>query len=184
MGQIRQPRPALLIAAVFSRYESALDWTRVRGQRQWGPLALASEAFDFDDTPYYEQTMGPALKKQLLAFDRMTDQGNLVRIKLDTNDWESEYARDHEHPEVRPLNIDPGYLTEAKFVLATTKDRDHRLYLGDGIFAEVTLYYHGRRWCDRPWTYPDYQRPEYHDFFSRCRDLLRGKLREMPKSPD
>jgi hypothetical protein len=44
-------------------------------------------------------------------------------------------------PEPRPLNLDPGYLTEAKLVLATTKDRNHRLYLDRGIFAEVTLCY-------------------------------------------
>lgn len=182
MGQIREPRPALLVMAVFSRHEPALEWSRARAEQAWSPLALASDVFEFDETPYYEKTMGPGLKKQLLAFERLTDPGRLAAIKLQTNQWEVDYVAANDWPEPRPLNLDPGYLTEAKLVLATTKDRDHRMYLGAGIFAEVTLFYHGGRWRDRPWTYPDYQREEYHDFFSRCREYLRGKLRELPDS--
>jgi len=182
MGQIHESRPALLIMAVFSRYEDALNWSRTQAGQAWSPLALTSDVFDFDDTTYYEKTMGPALKKQLLAFEQLTDAGRLAEIKLETNDWEEAYARTHDWPEPRPLNLDPGYITEAKLVLATTKDRDHRIYLGAGIFAEVTLSYHDRRWQNRPWTYPDYQRPAYHQFFSDCREFLRNKLRD-PSNP-
>jgi hypothetical protein len=184
MGDIREPKPSLLIMAVFSRYESALAWSRLKGEQDWGPMALTSDLFDFDETPYYEKTMGPGLKKQLLAFEQLAGPGKLAEIKLATNQWELEYAGEHEWPESRPLNLDPGYITEAKLVLATTKDRDHRIYLADGIFAEVTLHYHGGRWRDRPWTYPDYQRPEYHEFFSRCRAFLREKLRATSESPN
>lgn len=176
MGQICEPRPVLLVMAIFSRYEAGLDWSRTRAGQAWSPLALASDVFEFEETPYYEKTMGPALKKQLLAFEQLADPGRLAAIKLETNQWEAEYAREHDWPEPRPLNLDPGYITEAKLVLATTKDRDHRIYLDGGIFAEVTLFYHAGRWRDRPWTYPDYQRGEYHEFFSRCREFLRGKL--------
>ena len=182
MGQICLPRPVLLIMAVFSRYEEALEWSRQQAAQAWGPLALSSDVFDFDETPYYEKSMGPALKKQLLAFSQLIDPGQLADIKLATNQWEVDYATQQPRPEPRPVNLDPGYLTEAKLVLATTKDRDHRMYIGQGIFAEVTLYYHGRRWCDRPWTYPDYQRDDYHQFFSRCREFLREQLRDPPKS--
>jgi hypothetical protein len=67
-------------------------------------------------------------------------------------------------------------LTEAKLVLATTKDRDHRLYLGRGIFAEVTLYYQRTAgWQTREWTYPDYRSAAYQAFFQQCRDYLRRK---------
>ena len=64
-----------------------------------------------------------------------------------------------------------------KLVLATTKDRDHRLYLGEGIYAEVTLHYQGGAWRARPWTYPDCARGDYHEFFLRCREHLRGRQR-------
>ena len=97
----------------------------------------------------------------------------LPEWKLASNQWEIDYQQLGRHPEPRPLNLDPGYLTEAKLVLATTKDRDHRLYLSRGIFAEVTLHFHRGTWEARPWTYPDYQRADYHEFFLRCREYLR-----------
>jgi len=75
----------------------------------------------------------------------------------------------------RPLNLDPGYLTEAKLVLASTKDHAHRIYLGRGIYAEVTLHYQNGRWQSHDWTYPDFQRPDYHLFFSQCRDFFRRR---------
>jgi hypothetical protein len=69
----------------------------------------------------------------------LIDPGRLAEIKRLTNEWEAEYAALEIHPEPRPLNLDPGYITAAKLVLASTKDQGHRIYLRDGIFAEVTL---------------------------------------------
>ena len=76
----------------------------------------------------------------------------------------------------RPINIDPGYVTEAKLILATIKDRDHRVYLGEGIYGEVTLAYYGKKWNPSRWTYPDYVSPENLDFVENCRLRLRQKL--------
>ena len=82
----------------------------------------------------------------------------------------------------RPLNIDPGYLTEAKVVLMTTKDRDHRLYVGKGIYAEVTLFFQlPGKWMSSRWTYPDYKCEAWHEFFFACRDYLRQHLQQQPK---
>ena len=122
--------------------------------------------------------MGAGLKKVLLAYERLIDPKRLVDLKHQTNDWEDEYQRIADHPEARPLNLDPGYVTHAKLVLATTKDRDHRIYLGRGIFAEVTLHFQrGRGWIPREWTYADYRSEGYHDFLTRCRAYLRGRNR-------
>jgi len=167
-----------MLLGAFSRYDEALDWARQETERLWGPIALVSEAFAFDDTQYYEPSMGPDLKKTFFAFDTLIDSGELAQIKCSTNELEEQYGATHPWPESRPLNLDPGYLTEAKLVLATTKDRDHRIHLGHGIFAEVTLYYHGGAWLARDWTYPDYRSPKYHEFLNQCRDFLRTRLRE------
>ena len=78
----------------------------------------------------------------------------------------------------RPLNLDPGYLSEAKLVLATTKDRDHRIYLGQGIFAECTLYFHKQQWQPRDWTYPDFCSTPYRSFLAECRDYLGERYRQ------
>ncbi len=74
------------------------------------------------------------------------------------------------------MNIDPGYLTLSKLVLASAKDRSHRLYVADGIYAEECLYYLERRWQARPWTYPDYQRDDFQAFFVEVRELLKRLL--------
>jgi hypothetical protein len=176
MGQIRLHHPVLLMLAAFSRHEPALDWAWQQAAQQWGPIALASERFAFEDTNFYQQTMGVGLQKQLVAFERLVDPAVLVECKHQANQWEAAYRAATDWPELRPLNLDPGYLTEAKLVLATTKDRDHRVYLDRGIYAEVTLFYQrGQGWQARQWTYPDYRRPEYHQFLTRCRTYLRQR---------
>jgi hypothetical protein len=172
MGDIHEPAPVLLIVAASSRYVEALEWARKRSSDQYGPVALASDAFDFTETDYYTATMGEGLKKQFFAFERLIDPAALADIKRQTNEWEAEYALLGRHPEPRPLNLDPGYLTPAKLVLASTKDHAHRIYLRNGIFAEVTLAFRAGRWQPLEWTYPDYRRDDYQLFFTRCRELL------------
>ena len=180
MGEIRQQRPVLLITAVSSRYENAIEnWTRESAVRNWGGIVLESPLFDFDETSFYTKTMGADLKKKLFAFEHLVDPSSLSAIKLQSNEWEHEYKSTHNHLEERPLNIDPGYLTEAKLVLATTKDRDHRIYLKDGIFAEVTLFMKQGAWHSSRWTYPDYKRADFHQFFNQCRQYLRNRYASM-----
>ncbi len=176
------PKPVLIICALISRYQEACDWGCEHLAKQFGEIALRSVAFDHRETTYYEASMGPDLKKWFVAFTGTADSAMLADWKLATNAMEVEYASLGRHSEARPLNLDPGYLTEAKLVLATTKDRDHRLYLRDGIYAEVTLRYQAGGWKSQPWTYPDYQRADFHAFFMRCREYLRSLDRVPPSS--
>ena len=178
MGQIHSPGPVVPIVAAFSRYDEALDWGRQRAMAALGEIALESPRFDFGQTDYYAATMGDGLKKCFWAFAGLRDPAELVDWKLAANDWEAEYARRAAHPEARPLNLDPGYLTLAKLVLASTKDHAHRIYLSRGIYAEVTLYFKDGRWQHREWTFPDYRRADYQQFFSECREYLRRRERE------
>lgn len=175
MGDIRPLPPAMLIAAVITRYAEALRWTIERAATNWGPPALQSPTFRFDETSYYVPTMGTELGKTFLAFEPPFDAGTLADVKHRTNAWEAEYAAAAGHAESRPLNIDPGYITTAKLVLASTKDHAHRIYLRDGMFAEITLMYRHGRWESHEFTFPDYRRADYHEFFSQCRDRLRSR---------
>ncbi|HTQ39160.1 MAG TPA: DUF4416 family protein [Pirellulales bacterium] len=176
MGSPVEPAPVLLILAAFSRHEQALVWARETAESHWGSVALTSPAFEFNETDYYTASMGPALKKQFFAFEKMINPERLIDFKLQSNTWEAEYAGLKKHPEPRPLNLDPGYITLAKLVLASTKDHSHRLYLGRGIYAEITLSFRGGGWQASEWTYPDYRRPDFQQFFDDCRGYFKQQL--------
>jgi hypothetical protein len=178
MATPRTPAPALLVVAVFSRHDEARAWTRERLEEAHGPVALASEPFAFHHTTYYERTMGPDLRKQLLAFRDLVDEGCLAEVKLRANALEGALAAQGTFPERRPVNIDPGLLTLGKFVLATTKDQAHRIYLGQGIYAEVTLRFHDGAFEPWPWTYADYREPSVRAFLRGARDYYRRRLGE------
>jgi hypothetical protein len=172
MGEIHSSLPVLFMIAATSRHAAALEWALERSVKAHGPIAIESEPFDFVETDYYTATMGAGLKKQFFAFEQLIDPASLAAIKIATNKWEAEYAASGRHVEQRPLNLDPGYITPAKLVLASTKDHAHRIYLGTGIYAEVTLNYRQRQWQPLDWTYPDYRRADYQAFFTQCRDWL------------
>ena len=93
-------------------------------------------------------------------------------IKLSTNRLEQSLSVNGK----RTVNIDPGYLTPARVVLASTKDFGHRLYLGRGIYGEVTLMYQKKEFRPLPWTYPDYRSEPYHRFFE---ELLRVYMAQL-----
>jgi len=178
MPDPRPPAPVLLVVAAFSRHAAALDWGRERLERTCGPVALASAPFDFHHTAYYEAAMGSGLRKCLFAFRDLVSPDCLPALKLHTNAIEAEAAGGGTYPERRPLNLDPGVLSLGKFVLATTKDQAHRVYLRDGIFAEVTLRFEAGAFEPWPWTYADYREGIVREFLREARDYYRGRLRE------
>jgi hypothetical protein len=178
MADCHFPAPVLLVVAAFSRHETALDWGRARLAHAFGPLGLASPPFVFNQTRYYERSMGSDLRKQFLAFANLVDAGELASIKLHTNALERELASMGGWEVQRPLNLDPGILNLGKFMLATTKDQAHRIYLHDGIFAEVTLRFEHGAFEPWPWTYADYREPELHRFLFDARNYYKRRLQE------
>jgi Domain of unknown function (DUF4416) len=169
------PDPALLVVAAFSRHREALLWARARLEETYGPVALASDPFLFNQTSYYEPTMGPELSKQLLAFEQLVRPDCLPDVKRHTIGLEKQLIAARAYPEPRPINLDPGLLFLGKFLLATTKDQSHRIYLRDGIFAEVTLRYQNGAFEPWPWTYADYRLPGVHGFLQQARDFYRRR---------
>ena len=177
MGEPREPDPVLLVVAAFSRHADTLARAHAALEQAFGPVALAGEPFAFDQTAYYERSMGTGLRKQLLAFRNLVPADALPDLKHRTNALERELAAAGTYPEPRPLNVDPGLLALGKFLLATTKDQGHRVYLRDGIHAEVTLRFQGGLWKAFPWTYADYRLPGVHSFLLRARSYYRDRLR-------
>lgn len=170
MAQPRPARPVKLFVGLLSGDRDLLRRARQLLTRRFGPVDLESDIWPFDSTDYYRDQMGPNLQRSFISFAGLVPPDQLADVKLETNALEAEIADQCLRPEApRPVNIDPGYLDLTKLVLATTKDRGHRIYLRNGIYAEVTLQYAQGAWQALPWTYPDYRRPEYHAYFARLR---------------
>jgi hypothetical protein len=139
-----------------------------------GPIDLRSEPQPFDMTTYYEAEMGPNLLRKFVAFEHLASPGRLAEIKHATNAIEAHLAAGSDLP--RPINLDPGYVTTAKLVLASMKDFSHRVYLRDGVYAEVTLVYKHHQWQATPWTFPDYGSGRYDEFLSRARTCYHDQV--------
>jgi hypothetical protein len=181
MNPRRLPDPVLLVVAIFSRHDEALQWGQSKLEGLYGPVGLASPDFLFNQTQYYQAAMGTGLKKRFLAFAELVSSDDLSAVKVRTNELEAELAQSAAFPDIRPLNLDPGLLSLGKFLLATTKDQAHRIYLRDGIYAEVTLRFQASNFEPWPWTYADYRQPMVLAFFNQARDYYRRRLREQGK---
>lgn len=168
----------MLICVAFSRHRRALEWAQERLRALYGPINQVSLPFPFGQTKYYERTMGAELQRIIIAFDELVAPDFLSQCKLQTNALEDELSATGEFTEQRPLNLDPGLLQLGKFLLATTKDQSHRIYLRDGIFAEVTLRFEADHFHPWPWTYASYREAHVLAFFEELRQLYYTKLRQ------
>lgn len=180
MADISFPDPAMIVIGVIHSDSSVLDSAIEKLTPVLGPLRQAGESFPFRWTDYYEKEMGPELTRCFLACDRLVERQWLVELKLLCNRIEKELAQEDGS---RRINLDPGLMTLENFVLATTKNRGHRIFLRDGIFAEVTLMYVQGRFEPLPWTFPDYRSEEVQGVLKVLRDeyyqLLRSTDPEM-----
>ncbi|UCD15588.1 MAG: DUF4416 family protein [Candidatus Omnitrophota bacterium] len=167
-------RVKVVTAFIYSREQVYNDTKKIL-QRKFGDVDFESAHLEFNFTNYYSQEMGERLFRRFISFKRLVSADALLKIKLFCINIEKKFAVKNK----RKINIDPGYLNEAKLVLATTKDFYHRLYLGKGIYAEVTLYYRGRGFCDFATTYPDYRTPQYKKVFEAMRDIYRQQIKKV-----
>jgi hypothetical protein len=182
MGVPREPTYSLLVVACFSRHASALDWSAEQLTKHFGQIALTSPDFSFNHTKYYESTMGTGLSKRLLVFSELVPADCLPAVKRLTIEMESAVRTSHSYSEARPLNLDPGLIQLGKFLLASTKDQAHRVYLQDDIFAEVTLRFEAGAFEVNPWTYADYREPAVRAFLGEARQLLYERVTKIRQS--
>jgi hypothetical protein len=177
MGHIRPPQSAKLVTGLLTGDPPLLDTAHDVLEHAFGPVDLVSPLWPFTATDYYRNELGDQVVRRFLSFAELIDVEQLPGIKERTNEIEQRLCDQCDQPaNCRPINIDPGYMTLSKFVLATTKDYSHRLHIGGGIYGEVTLRYHRRRWEPWPWTYADYAAQTYHSFLEEVRALLKRQL--------
>lgn len=139
---------------------------------RFGPPDLASPAMAFTSTEYYRDELGPAPLRVFFTFPGLFYPGGLAGVKLTTNTMEEELAARSGGDLPRPVNLDPGYVTPAKLVLASAKNFSHRIYIGSGVYAEITLHYRKGAFHAFPWTFPDYRSGRYDAFFLEVRKRI------------
>lgn len=173
MSKIELPLKALLFAGLLYNKRVNRDTLFDVLKREFGSIILQSEPFQFSETEYYREEMGGELWRVWVGFDSLIDQERIVEVKLRSNELEQElFSTDGR----RDANIDTGFITHGKVVLATTKNHQHRIYMRNGIYGEVTLRYRSKTFTPWEWTYPDYRRIEAIRFFNELRTYYKKKL--------
>jgi hypothetical protein len=178
MGTVRSFNSVKLFVGILVSDRRFLEDVEKRLIAEYGPIDHRSAIVPFDFTEYYEKEMGDVIDRVFLSFERLIDADRLPGIKRRTNQLEEDIAATPASVK-RPVNLDPGYLEHAKVILASTKNFYHRIYLGEGIFGEVTMHFKNNTYQFFPWTYPDYQSRDYQEFFLRVRQIYRSQLRTM-----
>ena len=174
MGLAREPRPALLVIAALHTGQDVCSQARALLERQLGPVRQVGPELAFGWTDYYESEMGPGLSRCFLAAERLVPPGSLADLKRLTDRIEGALSRPDGN---RRINLDPGLLNLHNFVLASTKCQPQRIYLRDGIYAEVTLHYSGGRFEPLTRTYPEYRSEGTLDLLTGLRQEYKGFLR-------
>ena len=175
MGQIRPCQPVKLIFGVITGIPDLLVEVYRRLSERFGQIDFVSPLFPFNQTTYYEAEMGNGLQRQFVSFESLIAPDELASTKLFSNAVEREFTR--AGTESRQVNLDPGYISASKLVLASTKDHAHRIYLQHGIYAEITLRFHRKSFHPWEWTYPDYQSQVYIDIFNQIRGIYMAQIR-------
>jgi len=182
MAEIKSPQKVLPIAGLIYIHNFQVDKAIEKIATEVGKILLKSDVIPFTHTTYYNKEMGDKLLRQWLVLENLIMPDIVVQLKHKTNEIEREYLNEQGG---RQINIDPGLLSLSNLILASTKNYSHRIYLGQGIYGEVTLIYKNNLFNSLEWTYPDYRERTALDFFSKARGILKERLandlRDLPR---
>lgn len=181
MWEIQDVQPVKLIVGILACDAAAAAACHGPLQALYGHADMVSDVYPFDMTVYYVDEAGPAMVRQFLAFETLIHPGRLAEIKHRTNALEQRLAAELKTPYPRPVNLDPGYIEPSKLVLASTKNFAHRIYIGQQMYAEVTLTYNKGRWETFAFTFPDFKSGRYNEFLARVRNKTAEQLRQLKK---
>jgi hypothetical protein len=181
MSDPQPPEAVKLIASLFSGDGRLLNDAVQALSGKFGKADFISAPAPFTYTDYYEKEFGSSLIRRFVAFERLIRPESMPDVKVWTNDLEKRLSAEGR----RRVNIDPGYLAKAHLILATGKGYAHRPYLGQGIYADLTLIYRDKSFHSLPWTYPDYAGGEVIGMLTRIREkyLLQLKGRAAGSDP-
>lgn len=175
MSVPKKPKDVLLVLSILgSKWDQF--WPRVQEdlKEALGEIEYISPMILFTETTYYDRELGTPIYRRILSFKDLISPDKLADIKLTTNEIEKKYARQDGS---RIFNLDPGILSFERFVLATGKEYTHRIYLREGIWADLTLIFQKGKWQSLPWTYPDYAKEDLQKILLLLRENYKRKLK-------
>ncbi|MGL4208282.1 MAG: DUF4416 family protein [Candidatus Adiutrix sp.] len=168
MSTLSPPPKVKPFAAVFAADEKRLTLGLETFNALFGEKPdVLSPPFSVDQTAFYKKEMGESLIKVYASWPTLIPPDHLIDIKLAAMAWETDTALNN----CRLANLDPGYISTGAFVLSTAKGRGHRLYLGRGVWGELTLSYHKGCFQSFPWTYLDYMDSQVQKYLVKMRAL-------------
>ena len=184
MGKIFLPKPAKLIISMITSDKCLFSLYKEELIKRFGEVDIESNTQPFNFTDYYEKEFGKNLLQKLFTFSTLIKQDELAEIKIITNGLENNnidksIKKNITHPK-RKINLDPGYITLNKYILASTKNGPSRIYLNQGIYAEITLRFINKSFVPCEYTYPNYKTNEYVNFLNSVRQKYKLQLRENP----
>lgn len=165
--------PARLLFSVLYRDEEEFDRAARMIAERAGAAERVGGPFPFDRSDYYEREMGAPLFRRFLLTGGPVPRDDLVQAKLGA--WAIERALSRNGR--RTVNIDPGLLTDENVVLATGKNYAHRIYLREGVYADLSLVFAKGEYRPLPWTYPDIASSEIRSFLGELRGAIRERNR-------
>ncbi|WP_291319453.1 DUF4416 family protein [Desulfonatronospira sp.] len=167
------PRPGKLFLSILSsRWDFFQEELLCRLSRLFGPVDFKSPFILLTETDYYNRELGTPILRRIYTFHPLVELNRLPEIKLATNKLEEEYLQNTK----RLFNLDPGLIPLERLVLATGKNFTHRIYLDQGIWADLTLIFTRGDWVDLPWTFPDYASEKIKTYLRTIRTNYRNQL--------
>lgn len=169
----------LIMGFIYSSEEVFAEALALMKER-FGEVDFTTEEFSFSEefSTYYDGELGGEGLRRIMSFERLVDPSEQAQIKTFTNSVEARFS----DAVGRKVNLDPGFMSHGRVMLATTKKTGFRIPLSDGIYTELTLFYARGGWQKLPWTYRDYQSKRVQDFLTtvRHRYLEQRKAEDLP----
>lgn len=162
-----------LFVATLHRDTNILNDALLLLKAEWGETDFVSNDFLFDVTDYYEDEMGTGLLRRFYSFERLIPPDFIVQAKLFCSEVEKKYQIDSS----RRINLDPGYLDYYKVVLASTKYGGQKVYLSEGIYADMTLVMYKGKWESFAWGFPDFKSGKYDSVLSKIRGVYKQQMK-------
>ncbi|MCX7857847.1 MAG: DUF4416 family protein [Deltaproteobacteria bacterium] len=177
MGEVKETKPVLYFSSIIYGSGNAFNFAQEKLLNLFGEIEEITEEMSFSHTKYYEDEMGLNLKRKFVLFKSLKNREDLPEVKIKTNEIEKEFSFNGK----RTFNIDPGYISLENVILATTKNYTHRIYIGKGIYADLTLIFKSGTFRPLEWTYPDYASEPIVGIFNKWRKVLKERLRKEVK---